>query len=111
MVKFLWLSTSHRINKHENYLASVSVDFTLSTQGDTLCASVKCVKAVTAKGWKRSITAHLEQLSLEHGICGFAATWILRNAWRNSCLVQKATIVGGHGVTCAFSLVGKVSGL
>lgn len=108
---FLWSSTSHRINKHENYLASVSVEFTSSTQGDTLCVSVKCSEAVTVKGWKKSTTAHLEQLHLEHGICGFSATLSLGNAWRSSCLVQKATIAGGHGVSCAFSLIGKVAGL
>lgn len=74
MFKFLWSSTSHRINKRENHLASVSVGFTSSKQGDTFCVGVKCVEAVTDKGWKKSTTAHLEQLCLEHGICGFVAT-------------------------------------
>lgn len=83
----------------------------LWTQGDTLCVGVKCVEAVTVKEWKKSTTAQPEQLCLEDGICSFVATLSLRNAWRNSCLVQKATITGGHGVPCASCLVGKVIGL
>lgn len=62
MFKFLWLSTSYRINKHENYLnylASVCIGFTLSTQGDSLCVSVKCVEALIVKG--KSTTAQLEE--------------------------------------------------
>lgn len=110
-VNFLWSSTSHRIKKHENYLASVGVGFTSSTQGDAFCVSVKRVEAVTDEGWKRSTTAQLEQLCSEHGICGFVATLGLGNAWRKSCLVQKATITGGHGVPCASCLVGKITGL
>lgn len=91
MFKFLWLNTSHRINKHESYLAPVSVGFT-STQGDTLCVSAKCVEAVTVKGWKKSTTAQPEQLRLEHGICGFVATLSLRNAWKG----QLSGVEGKH---------------
>lgn len=65
----------------------------LWTQRDTLCVGVKCVEAVTVKEWKKSTTAQPEQLCLEHGICSFVATLSLRNAWRNSCLVQKTTLL------------------
>lgn len=80
MFKLLWLSSSHRINKHENHLASVSVGFTSSKQGDTFFVSVEYVEVVTDKGWKKSTTAQLEQLCLERGICGFVATLSLGNA-------------------------------
>ena len=106
------LSTSHRTNEHENYLASVSVGFTLSTQGNTSCVGVKLVRQLIIKRWKKSTeTAQPEQLCLEHGICGFVAILSIRNAWRNSYLVQKTVITGRHAVSCASCLVGKVTGL
>lgn len=106
------LSTSHRTNEHENYLALLSVGFTLSTQGDTSCIGVKLVRQLIIKGWEKSTeTAQPEQLCLEHDICGFVAITSITNAWRNSYLAKKAIVTGWHTVSCASCLVGKVTGL
>lgn len=76
-----------------------------------MCRSQTC-EAANHQGWKKSTeTAQPEQLCLEHGICGFVAILSFRNAWRNSYLVQKAIITGGHTVSCVSCLVGKVTWL